>query len=696
MLKSKIKKKGKKKKFNKNKDIQPKKHIRIGNLNYYSEEIAKEIIDKIISLTITNVMTRKIEKRIPDFCIEEFNKTLKNFVQIIYINHDSEDAYNASDTYKIVKHSNSDEKRYIYKKHLKGHKKNFETEEINLKTLLSNSKKLENDNISIDNKVSDCLNLSYDKQNNNEIKHPSLKELKAKLIKQNYWGLIDQPKSNLNHRFATHSNKLYILHETTHQIKEVEENHFKKKAKLFIFYNKKKNNIIGGIPLKKKINMILEMNSLKKLEDNKFIKQIESEEIIKLRKQKIEELIKQKEEEAFKKQNSNPLLLSGQDFNEKYNISNIKITNVDIGKNKSIKKPKKRKIYIEEQIKKGNFTLDFNGNIAIINEIDPNIFIEEFPSILSNQKNIGENIDSNDEEDKNININIINSNEVSIINNKNNNTLNIHDYKYRNSIIPEFFNDNIEPSGSNYKLINPEIGVTIREKAKRKTGGFNFFEKYHKYSINDYNKALQEIIKDEGNNSKKKSIDYLNITGGFKKIVPIKDKDSHNTINELSHFNKDLKLLEKTFTNGIGLQNIKNKNNKRILNKTQSEILLKNKYSLLEDLLVKEEKNNNISYIRGKHDALSYRLNKKNLFSKKIKGIINKKKSYTYEVIDSFNRNIILGGTSSLLEDLFNKKNKNNLPIIPLKRNKSNFFMENYSNSSMSNFYRTRTKKLYK
>ena len=202
----------------------------------------------------------------------------------------------------------------------------------------------------------------------------------------------------------------------------------------------------------------------------------------------------------------------------------------------------------------------------------------------------------------------------------------------------------------------------------------------------------------EENNSKKKSIDYLNKTGGFKKILPNKEKDNHSLINELSPIKKDLKLLEKTFTNGIGLQKLKNKNNKRILNKSQSEILLKNKYSLIGDLLVKEKKNDNISNIKGKHDALSYRLNQKNLFSKKIKGINNKKKSsFTYEVIDSFNRNLILGGTSnSLFDDLFNKKNKNNLPIIPLKRNKSNFFMENYSNSSMSNFYRTRTKKLYK
>ena len=697
MLKSKIKKKGKKKKFNKNKDIKPQKHIRIGNLNYYSEEIAKEIIDKLISLTITKVMSKKIEKRLPNFCIEELNKTLKNIIQIIYIDHDSEDVYNASDTYKIVKHSNSDAKRYIYSKHLKGHTKKFEMGEINIKTLLNNSKKLENNNISIDNKISDCLNLSYDKQNNNDIKHPSLNDLKAKLIKQNYWGLIDQPKSSVYHRYASHSNKLYTLYETTNQIKEVEEKHFKKNLKLFTSFNKKKNNNNDEIPIKKKINMVLEMNSLKKLEDKEFIKQIESEEIIQLRKQKIEEIIKQREE-AFRKQNSNPLLLSGKDFNEKYNISDIKITNVDIGRNKSIKKPKIRKIYIEEQIKKGNFTLDFNGNIAIINEIDPNKFIEEFPSILSNQKNLGVNTDSNDEENKKINT--IHSKEVNrnSINNKNNNTINMHDYKYRNSIIPEFFNDSIEPSGSNYKLINPEIGVTIQEKARRKTGGANFFEKYHKYSINDFNKVLQEIIENEENNSKKKSIDYLNKTGGFKKILPNKEKDNHSLINELSPIKKDLKLLEKTFTNGIGLQKLKNKNNKRILNKSQSEILLKNKYSLIGDLLVKEKKNDNISNIKGKHDALSYRLNQKNLFSKKIKGINNKKKSsFTYEVIDSFNRNLILGGTSnSLFEDLFNKKNKNNLPIIPFKRNKSNFFMENYSNSSMSNFYRTRTKKLYK
>ena len=64
-IRKKIKKKKKKKQDNN--EIVPQRHEREGNLNYYSEEIAKNIIEKIISLTISTNFTENVEKNPMNF-----------------------------------------------------------------------------------------------------------------------------------------------------------------------------------------------------------------------------------------------------------------------------------------------------------------------------------------------------------------------------------------------------------------------------------------------------------------------------------------------------------------------------------------------------------------------------------------------------------------------------------------------------
>ena len=90
MLKTKPKKKDKKKKFNKF-DIQPQKHKREDNLNYYSEEIVKEIIDKIISLSFSKLFKHIIEKKISDYCITGIQNTLNRIMKMSLINYDNEE-----------------------------------------------------------------------------------------------------------------------------------------------------------------------------------------------------------------------------------------------------------------------------------------------------------------------------------------------------------------------------------------------------------------------------------------------------------------------------------------------------------------------------------------------------------------------------------------------------------------------------
>ena len=62
------------------------------SLNYnISEPIVKNILEKIISLTITQVDKNKIEREIPDFCFKDIKQTLELAIFVDFVNYDKDD-----------------------------------------------------------------------------------------------------------------------------------------------------------------------------------------------------------------------------------------------------------------------------------------------------------------------------------------------------------------------------------------------------------------------------------------------------------------------------------------------------------------------------------------------------------------------------------------------------------------------------
>ena len=61
-------------------------------------------------------------------------------------------------------------------------------------------------------------------------------------------------------------------------------------------------------------------------------------------------------------------------------------------------------------------------------------------------------------------------------------------------------------SGSNFNLMNMEIGVSLKEDEKYKTGGLDFLSKFKKFSLKAYDKKLKEA---EAANSLKKNIEFI-------------------------------------------------------------------------------------------------------------------------------------------------------------------------------------------
>ena len=88
-LRKKVRKKKKKKP--ENNEIVPQRHEREGNLNYYSEEIAKNMLEKIISLAISSNFTQNVENKFDQFCIDIMTKKINNLVEMVHINREKDD-----------------------------------------------------------------------------------------------------------------------------------------------------------------------------------------------------------------------------------------------------------------------------------------------------------------------------------------------------------------------------------------------------------------------------------------------------------------------------------------------------------------------------------------------------------------------------------------------------------------------------
>ena len=679
MLKTRIRKKSKIKKSRKYDEIVPENHERVGNLNFYSEEIVKEITDKILSLTKTRIKLNKINNCISDLCIKEIKMGIDLSLQLMFLEHDNDD-FNKNESVKTKKYSNSYKQKKIISKNI-NNKIKFKKRKL---ALMSRSLVLERNK--------NLLNLSYEKKDD---------YAKEKFDYTNYWGILNQPKSYAYHRIATLQNKVLSSQKTANHIEEEEEPQYKKKSQDISFFNKGKTIILKDEnTLKKKSHLVLEMNSIKKLEESIFAKPKESDEISELRKQKIEEIIKQREKELAKSQNLKKL---GKKKKNKFDASSIKILTNDMGKYKLIKEKKKLNEFIENQIKKGNFTLDCKGSIVILNEIDADK-LAEFPTIFMRQRNL-EIINPNNDNEKIPDL-IDNSIYDNKIKNKDSN-------KYR----PVYLQYKIEPSGSNYEIFTPEVGVIILEKGKKKAGGINYFDKYKKYSLIDYKRERQEF-EDYKYLDKRELYEYLNKTVDFQKNIDIKKKmdekmkEKSNTPNN-NNINGDNKAIHlgKTYTSDLkGLKRANHSYFSKVSNffyDSRREISLRRNISLLDFLSNKKEKSSNIDkdkdnyalQIIEKSIPASSRINQRNIFLKKMENIRRRDNSFIYREIDSFNKNIILGkenksGSEGYPYEIDNSLN--NLPIIPLRNNKFNSSLDDYAKSTKNIFYRTRTKKSIK
>ena len=261
----------------------------------------------------------------------------------------------------------------------------------------------------------------------------------------------------------------------------------------------------------------------------------------------------------------------------------------------------------------------------------------------------------------------------------------------------------IELSGSNFQLINPAVGVTIKEKRIEKSGGTDFFKEFHKYSIEEYNRTLQENLewgrihllekqKEEFNTMDQAELPNLKKNNFAKNIIKTgKGKGQSiteiNPINAKMAFNQRLINQNSRNRNFDGINISENYNSKKSMAKSTSEIVLDNdKLKKLKQILFHDKEDEKIKLNRHKNKntskkdiILEYR-NKSSIRQRNKKVIRIKKR---FNDIDDLNRDIITGNAVQQMD----KNSKIVLPKLSLKNNETNF------NKTMINFVRERTKK---
>ena len=482
--------------------------------NNNSEIIVNYIINKIISLTISKSLGIKTDKEIPTNCYDYAKETLNNLLSSIYIFYDRDEPRNENNN--------------------KNEKSLFESDIENIQKNLNN--KGENNNIN---------NTNFFEKTGDEsgiiLKNYFFNNLYSG---DNDWDLIEEPiPLNLDRYSST-------LITFKQKNKNVEVGKYKVKNEGILEVdeneNEENNNINPNLNDNKSQNdkeNEKEKEKEKEVKLSVFRRKITQKSITTTTRKKLNEISNQFE--CFD--------LEPEESHEPLEIKQINKLREQFEKNKKTKDleqkiihEEKEKLITIQKLKEENnrkyigkkITKDHNGEIIFIKSIKPDKLKQDFIFGKTKYKTI--NIDNSPkkknikkEKTKFVEVNSQekdkeNTDEKELDKNKENlkkkasrktiKSLPKLDPKYSMATIEtQDKNEDkktmsmkrrfpIITSGSNFNIMNMEIGVSLKEDEKYKTGGLDFFTKFKKFSLKAYDKKLKEA---EAANNLKKNIEIL-------------------------------------------------------------------------------------------------------------------------------------------------------------------------------------------
>ena len=441
-----------------------------------SEQVVKFIIEKLISLAISEDFVQNLSAKIPDECYQFTKATLNTYINSQYIAYDRDEAKpKQKDLIEDESAFNIDDN-------------NSESHPI-IKPETSNAL--------------NTLNMSS---------RSSHFDLNAIFFNNSYrgdnvWDIVDEPGSNEIDRYASsmisYTKTAQPATPSSSSLNKIEE---------------EPNTLPLPTPLIKK----LKEQSLKTLIPSSL--GFSQEGVVK----------KKKNLEAMNEFSFHDITIEENAEQIRYDKEVEELRKEKENENKKIETEKKKMVQIEKEVQskikeeqtkykefeKKKVTVDANGKIVFIKSIRPEILAKDFITIRSIMKNVstGDNLKKSPRKKKET----IERNEQGDVKQQQDSVKShlpvIESAKKRTSVAP-VKKLNIEsnlpvkeanpslsilerkkergpimPSGSCFDLISLEVGVNITEDKKYKTGGKDFFKKFNKYSLDSYNRQLKDTI----------------------------------------------------------------------------------------------------------------------------------------------------------------------------------------------------------
>ena len=476
-------------------EIIPNKFLNEANI------IVNDIIEKIISLSITTNIKIKIEKQIPSSCFDFLRNAIDSYLSLNFIFHDKEEinSLNSFEQKKeeiidgiipILKNENENEKNEIS---ITQTEPSFE-EQI-----------FYNNNLNGDNNwdlMDEPLSNNYDRYATTLVKFKEIdKEKNYKINKKEILEEIDEENENN----TLNENEKNMVENRTRNVKE---GTLGKTIKLSNIHKEDLNNN-NNKNKKRNLNEIMSQFSYHDLDnDNDIYKEPENINYEKLRKElekkENEQIEEKKNQKNAKREVENKMKLAVEK-NRQYAGKKITVdSNGEIVFIKGIKLDKLNKDFIlmktgtklikdEENENEKNKSKKKKKKFNSSNTIDAinNINIEkkeEKEKIL--EKNTNEN---NIVEENNIEKTALKGRNQKLPKIKGNKTKNQEEI-YKLKLLKRIEEGPIVLSGSNFDIMNMEVGVSIKEKEKFKSGGKDFYHKFNKYSMDNYNKQLKDTL----------------------------------------------------------------------------------------------------------------------------------------------------------------------------------------------------------
>ena len=650
------------KRLSKNISITPEfiqQYIKFSSFSTNSEQIVNFLIEKLISYTVTKSEKNKVEAQLPEVCFNFITDTIDTFIEQQFIAVDKMDNIEGNNIIKEPDNNELEDNQNINNNNLLP--ENIDNISLHKKdSSIDMNKKLENNNNENNNIMNEHNNLDNNidfsqisniesQQNNKNNNNNANIYFNNYIHGENFWSVIDEPENSEKDRFISATLFPFLPEETEFNIVN---NKITAKKSLEKVEEEDDNNLIeSNIKIAtEQLKNIQSNSSIEKKEENnktssKIIQDEKKEENKNKNKTKNEISLKKKKKNLFEIMNEFPFY----DLPKEEQMSEINKEGIDYVTLREEKELEKKKIEDEEKKKlrlkreemqkikeevdkkkayqNKKLTVDVNGKIVFIKEVNLDSLNKEFNTIKSNLKQLTKTkaleppprkfsiyynpVDKEKDKEKNQNNSNTKTNRTNkfinpedmfnakVISNNNNNGL----FKLppiKSEIEKKLERGPITPAGSNFDLIQMEIGVSLKEDEKYKTGVKNFFQKFNKYSLDTYNSKLKD------------SIIYNSIDVYKNKLGLTNSVDFHNNLTETySNFgnqlgNTNISLFKKN--------NLKTTNNFNIptnqLNSTLNpEISIKGNFSLsnafnqldlLPDYKLKESNQNRKDIFKSK------------------------------------------------------------------------------------------------